>query len=190
MANQHRRSQIAAAALTLFSQRGYNATGMEDIAGHVGIATSSLYNHVGSKRELLTEVILSTLRGLLDNHRLGLRGIDAPSEQLHAAMRLHVCYHALHAQATRVVNNEIAHLDAPSRAQATELRREYVRCWQRIIAAGVDCGAFTVADAKVSAYALIDMGLGVCLWFDPQAAYSAEELGAMYADMALRSVTR
>ncbi|WPF65611.1 MULTISPECIES: TetR/AcrR family transcriptional regulator [unclassified Corynebacterium] len=190
MANQQRRSQIAAAALALFSQRGYNATGMEDIAGHVGIATSSLYNHVGSKRELLTEVILSTLRGLLEDHRQGLRGIVTPSAQLHTAMRLHVRYHALHAQATRVVNNEIAHLDAPSRAQATELRREYVRCWQRIIAAGVETGEFAVGDVKVSVYALIDMGLGVCLWFDPQARYSAEELGTMYADMALRGITR
>lgn len=190
MANQERRSQIAAAALALFSQRGYNSTGMEDIAGHVGIATSSLYNHVGSKRELLTEVILDTLRGLLDDHREGLAGLTTPSEQLHAAMRRHVRYHALHAQATRVVNNEIAHLDPAARAQATALRRDYVRCWQRIIAAGVAAGDFLVADVKVCAYSLIDMGLGVCLWFDPQARYSAEELGTMYADMALRGVTR
>ncbi|MBC3185050.1 TetR/AcrR family transcriptional regulator [Corynebacterium sp. zg-331] len=190
MANQQRRSQIAAAALELFSRRGYNATSMEDIAGHVGMATSSLYNHVGSKKELLTEVILDTLRGLLREHHQGVAGISEPRAQLHAAMRTHVSYHARHARATRVVNNEIAHLDAPTRAQATALRREYVRCWQSIIAAGAAAGEFTAADVKVSAYALIDMGLGVCLWFDPQAGYSAEELGVMYADMALNSVTR
>ncbi|MDP9851640.1 TetR/AcrR family transcriptional regulator [Corynebacterium lowii] len=188
MANEQRKAQIAAAALHLFGHRGYNATGMEDIAGQVGMATSSLYNHVGSKRELLTDLILSTLRGLLEYHREGLRGIQDPSEKLHTAMSLHVRYHALHAQATRVVSNEIAHLDAPSRAQATQLRREYVRYWQEILRVGVESGDFRVADVKVSAYSLIDMGLGVCLWFDPRATYSAEELGEIYADMALRSV--
>lgn len=188
MANQQRRTQIADAALELFSHRGYNATGMDDIAAAVGMATSSLYNHVGSKRELLTDIVLSTLSGLLEYHLRGTEGLDAPGARLHAAMSLHVRYHAEHARATRVVNNEIAHLDAPSRAQATKLRRRYVRYWQEILAAGVESGEFTVGDVKVAAYALIDMGLGVCLWFDPQARYSAEELGRIYADMALRGV--
>lgn len=188
MANQQRRAQIADAALELFGRRGYNATGMEDIAAAVGMATSSLYNHVGSKRELLTDIVLSTLSGLLEHHRRGTERLGAPGARLHAAMSLHVRYHAEHARATRVVNNEIAHLDAPSRAQATELRRRYVRYWQEILATGVEAGEFAVGDVKVAAYALIDMGLGVCLWFDPQARYSAEELGRIYADMALRGV--
>ena len=50
MANQRRRDQIAAAALDLFDQRGYHATGMEDIAKAVGMRASSLYNHFSSKQ--------------------------------------------------------------------------------------------------------------------------------------------
>ena len=65
MANQRRRDQIAAAALDLFDQRGYHATGMEDIAKAVGMRASSLYNHFSSKQELLAEVTITAMEDLL-----------------------------------------------------------------------------------------------------------------------------
>ena len=51
------RDRILDAALELFSQRGYAATGVYDIAKSAGIEKTALYWHFGSKEGLLAAVL-------------------------------------------------------------------------------------------------------------------------------------
>lgn len=46
------KKRLIEAALLLFSQKGYEATSMADIAGAVGIRAPSMYDHFKSKQEL------------------------------------------------------------------------------------------------------------------------------------------
>ncbi len=39
--------------MTVFNERGYDGTSMEDLSARLGIGKSSIYHHVGSKQELL-----------------------------------------------------------------------------------------------------------------------------------------
>ncbi|MEZ0362542.1 TetR/AcrR family transcriptional regulator [Mycobacterium sp. pUA109] len=48
-----RRAQIISSAVAVFTERGYAATTMADIARHAGIGQGTLYRYVPSKRELL-----------------------------------------------------------------------------------------------------------------------------------------
>lgn len=48
---------ILNAALELFSQRGYDSTGLRDIAKLVGIRESSLYKHFKSKEDIFNAII-------------------------------------------------------------------------------------------------------------------------------------
>jgi AcrR family transcriptional regulator len=50
---ERRRAQIIQSAVTVFVERGYEATTMADIAKHAGIGQGTLYRYVASKRELL-----------------------------------------------------------------------------------------------------------------------------------------
>lgn len=52
-----RRSQLFEVALTTFSQRGYAATTMEEIASAAGVTKPLLYQHFASKRALYLELI-------------------------------------------------------------------------------------------------------------------------------------
>ena len=60
-----RRAEICDAALSVFAERGYHGTSMEEIARVVGMRASSLYNHVSSKQELLAGIMVATMRDLL-----------------------------------------------------------------------------------------------------------------------------
>src|SRR3990170_1308879 len=48
-----RRSMILRAAERLFAEHGYARTSMKRLAGSVGVTDAALYNHFGSKREIL-----------------------------------------------------------------------------------------------------------------------------------------
>lgn len=59
------RSQILAQALALFSERGYDAVGVQDIALAAGVTKPTLYHYFGSKRGLL-DAVLAEHFGRLD----------------------------------------------------------------------------------------------------------------------------
>jgi len=53
----NRRQLILAAAIDLFHQNGYPATGVDDIGKAVDVSGPAIYRHFGSKEEILLEAI-------------------------------------------------------------------------------------------------------------------------------------
>ena len=51
------RQSILEAAAQIFSQKGYHATSMADIAAAVNLQKASLYHHVTSKQEILLTIL-------------------------------------------------------------------------------------------------------------------------------------
>jgi AcrR family transcriptional regulator len=182
-----RKSQIRQAAVVLFSERGFYGTGMEDIAGQIGMRASSLYNHVRSKHDLLAAIMIETMQELIE-------GFDqatvagGPREQLRAAMQAHVQYHGTHRHEAHIGNREIASLQQPEQNQVRELRRQYARRWQALIQTGIDQGVLHSMSAQLSAYALLEMGIGVSQWYRENGPLSLDEIAFQYGEMALRQV--
>ena len=57
------------------------------------------------------------------------------------------------------------------------------------VVAVVNEGDFHAENLKIACWALIDMGIGVAQWFSPDGDLTAEELGEMYGQFALRQLT-
>jgi AcrR family transcriptional regulator len=55
---------LLAVAVTVFNERGYDGTSMEDLSRRLGIAKSSIYYHVNSKEDLLAMALDRALDGL------------------------------------------------------------------------------------------------------------------------------
>jgi len=51
------RQDLLDAALTVFSQKGYTATRLEDVASSAGVTRGAIYHHFGSKVELYSALI-------------------------------------------------------------------------------------------------------------------------------------
>ncbi|HEY7324440.1 MAG TPA: TetR/AcrR family transcriptional regulator [Streptosporangiaceae bacterium] len=55
---------LLAVAVTVFNERGYDGTSMEDLSHRLGISKSSIYYHVDSKEQLLALALDRALDGL------------------------------------------------------------------------------------------------------------------------------
>lgn len=64
------RNRILDAAFALFSEKGFTATSMRDIADAVGIKAASLYNHFAGKRELFDALVERETDYVLEQVRL------------------------------------------------------------------------------------------------------------------------
>lgn len=55
---EERRQQILEAALAVFTQKGYHATNVSDVAAQAGVSQGTIYWYFESKEELLTQALL------------------------------------------------------------------------------------------------------------------------------------
>lgn len=183
-----RTQDIGEAALTLFAERGYLGTSMKDIAAVLGLRAPSLYNHVNSKQDLLREIMVRTMSDLIRDHQTAIGTTTDVTEQLRRAMDAHVRYHARHPRDVRIGNAEIWNLEEPAQSEVRKMRRQYNYAWQSIIKRGVQQGRFETPSAQLASYAMLEMGIGIALWYRQGGPLSEAELAYYYSDMALRLV--
>ena len=84
------REKILEAAAQIFSEKGYHAASMQDIARTVSLQKASLYHHVSSKQEILLELLDQALDILI--LRIGAVAClkIPPEEKLHKAMHVYL----------------------------------------------------------------------------------------------------
>ncbi|MFF5991263.1 TetR/AcrR family transcriptional regulator [Prauserella flavalba] len=181
-------ADIRTAALELFTRKGYEATTMADIGAAVGMRAPSLYKHVDSKQDVLARLMTATMTELLTAHRAAVGTTTDPVERLRRATEAHVRYHARHRLEAFVGNREIRALVEPHRGRVLALRSEYEAAFRELVEAGVATGAFQVASVKLASYAILDLGMGVAVWYREDGEYSEDTLVWQYSAFALSIV--
>lgn len=183
-----RSAEIRSAALDLFTRLGYEATTMADLGAAVGIRGPSLYKHVASKQDLLAGIMTGTMEDLLAIHRASVATTDDPVERLRRATEAHVRYHARHRLEAFIGNREIRALVEPHQGRVLALRAEYESRFRELVNAGVAAGRFHVESARLASYAILDLGMGVAVWFRADGELSEDAVVWQYSQFALRLV--
>jgi AcrR family transcriptional regulator len=132
---------------------------MKDIARALGVKAPSLYNYVGSKRELLDVLCLEAMRGMRDALREGLgTAVDAaPAERVLRGMEAQVLFRVRRPHHLQVVTRESRHLDPAVREEVLALRDEQRALWLEVVLTGVEDGRFRVASPELAAQLLLEM---------------------------------
>src|SRR5215213_8635580 len=76
---EERRTAILDAALSAFSQRGYHATSLDDVAREAGVSKALIYEHFASKQELYGDLIARNARELTQRVAGALSGVEVES---------------------------------------------------------------------------------------------------------------
>ena len=79
---EKRRKEIINATLEVFSERGYEATSMSQIAKLAGIGKGTIYEYFESKEEIILNAIKTWAEGMEGEVGKQLDGIDDPVERL------------------------------------------------------------------------------------------------------------
>lgn len=185
-AGRQRVTDIADAALRLFAERGYHATTMDDIGAAVGVRGPSLYKHVRSKQALLAQLMTTTMETLAAEHELALAGTRDPVERLRRATEAHVRFHTRHRLEAFVGNREIRSLVEPHRTAVLALRDSYERRFRDLVDAGAAAGVFDVSSSQLTSYAILDLGMGVAVWYHDDGVLSEDDLVHAYGEFSLR----
>ncbi|WGY02861.1 TetR/AcrR family transcriptional regulator [Nocardioides sp. QY071] len=186
-ANQTR-SRLLDAALTAFAERGFHATSTRDIAAAAGMSPAAVYVHHRSKEELLHQISRRGHEATLELVRSATAGSEDPVTQLSEVVRAFAVHHAQANTEARVVNYELASLSEEHLAEILRLRREIAAELRGVVERGVAGGAFDTPDPRMATTALLSLGIDIARWYREERDWSPEDVGAYYAELALRMV--
>lgn len=183
------RDEILDAAARVFRRRGYRASTVEDIATELGILKGSLYHYIDSKQELLYEVVVGPLR--LANAKLHavLEGGGSVESRLRGACRAHM--EVIRDEFPRLTIALTERLELPDEqiSELRELMRRYEQQWEDVIQEGILAGRIRPGmDVRLTTLAFLGMLNWASQWYRRDGAESAEEVGAMFADIGLRGI--
>ena len=183
------RDRVQAAALSLFAARGFEGTGIRQIAAQAGISVASLYHYMGTKEDLLERLMRSSMQRLLEPAAEFMKSVSDPVERLARLVDLHVREHARENLLCIIGDAELRSLSPERRRGIVTLRDAYQKTWEATIAEGCGAGRFKVPDVKLAAYALIEMCTGVAYWYTPRGRLGLDQISTSFTAMALSLVS-
>ncbi|MBO8185568.1 TetR/AcrR family transcriptional regulator [Streptomyces spirodelae] len=173
-------------AVRAFAERGFHATTTRDIAGRAGMSPAALYIHYKTKEELLFHISRVGHERSVAVLEEAVEGAADSAERLARAVRAFVRWHAEHHTTARVVQYELAALGEEHYARIVVLRRRSEEILRGVLEEGVRSGEFDIPDIRGTALAVMSLCIDVARWFSPEGRRTPDEIGELYADLALR----
>jgi AcrR family transcriptional regulator len=182
------RDDILEAAARIFSEKGFHAASMQDIADAVNLQKASLYHHFSSKQEILLALLDAALDILIENLEEVVSQPLPPDEKLRQAMISYLQTVADHQSFSAVLLLEYRSLDVDLRGRHAPRRDRFEHLWRELIKEGKDEGIFNCADPSLAGRALLGVLNWTVTWYRQDGPSSAAEIADQFATLFLRGL--
>jgi AcrR family transcriptional regulator len=184
------RSDVILAAGRLFAQRGFHGTSMRDLGDTLGLHGSSLYAHIGSKTELLEEIVADGVRQCIDLADEVLATDDAASEKLRRLVTGHVRLVVENLDTWTTFVNEYRFLPEPERERVIGLRDRYQGAYRSVIKEGVAEGWVREdVDDRLAATLVLSLLNAVSGWYRLDGDRSPDQLAHSVYELVIGGIT-
>jgi len=187
---EERRSQVLASALAVFSQKGFHASNVSDVAAHAGVSQGTIYWYFDSKEELFDAAIMEYFADFGTEMISALEGGGTASEKLRVLAKN---MDRFVAEAQQVLVAFLSYWASGQGQQKSaqlwiEVLREYADYMVAVIEQGISTGEFKEVDARglVWAMAAAYDGLAAYAMFIPE--IDVERVSAAFVDTLLRGL--
>jgi AcrR family transcriptional regulator len=162
--NNTQKGVIAERAAVLFKQKGFKATSMRQLADAVGVEAPSLYNHIGSKSELLQLICFK----VADKFTVNLSTIENQESnvksKIESVIRFHIRMMLENFDEVYVANHEWKQLPQPYLDNFLNQRRNYEKRLVALIEKGINKKEFKKNNAYVIVLTILSAVRGLEFW--------------------------
>jgi TetR/AcrR family transcriptional regulator, cholesterol catabolism regulator len=183
---RERAEEVYAAALRLFTEKGYHATSMQDIAAAVGLYKGSLYHYIGGKEDLLVQVFERAMGSLLSDVEAIVSDNSLPaSDQLRRLIEAHVSAVAANREALTVYLHDFRALAGEALVRVRAQREQYRALVEQVIQRGVQRGELHAPDVAIATLAVLGMCNWLVQWYRPDRRLLPRQIADRFADLVL-----
>ncbi len=162
----NRKEEIIATATRLFYEKGYTAVSMRDIATAMNIKAASLYNHIKSKQEILSEIILKVAEEFTTGMENVVGETSSAIKKMEKVIELHIDITVNHSEALAALNNDWMHLEEEEDLKAfVKMREDYEENFRIIIKQGMNAGEIKPYHPEVILFSILSTLRTLYLWY-------------------------
>lgn len=185
---KNKRQQIVYEAGYLFRNKGYKATSMRDIAEQVKMEAASLYNHIKSKHEILSELLLN----IAHLFQQGMKNINessySPFEKIKALIALHIRLTAENTHAIALLTQDWRHLKEPQLTEFRKVRDSYSDDFLVIIKESMELGEIKKANPEIVLNTILSSLRWLYVWYTEDKNINPIELEIQITDLLVNGI--
>ena len=174
--NGTKKDAITKKAAALFRKKGFTAASMRELADNIGVEASSLYNHIGSKSEIL-QTICFKIAGEF-NLNLGhvRKSGESTPAMLEALIRFHIRMMLDSYDEFFVANHEWKHLEEPYLSDFLNSRKIYENTFVKIVSKGITNEEMKNMNPYVAVLTILSAVRGLEFWYRHKKNVSTQAL--------------
>jgi TetR/AcrR family transcriptional regulator, cholesterol catabolism regulator len=181
-----RREEILDVAVRLFSQKGYRATKLSDVADSLRFTRAALYYYFKNKSEILIALVgaagdqlTAALADTLADQQLG------AVEKLRRILRSHTLAFIRQPQLFTVFRAELAELPSSVRRDLIKAEDAYIHAIAALVESAMKLRLFKRRPAIPATLAIMGMANSVAAWYRPKGGLSPEDTADLIVDLCL-----
>jgi AcrR family transcriptional regulator len=189
-ANGTKKDAIIKKAAALFRVKGFKASSMRELAEKIGVEAPSLYNHIGSKSELLQAICFK----VAEEFTIHLQSVEqdqAPVlKKIEQLIRFHIRMMLQHFDEVYVANHEWKHLENPQLGIFLQQRKDYESRMVDLVQKGIAKGELKDLHPHVAVLTILSAVRGLEFWQRHKKEISAELLEENMVNHLLNGLTK
>ena len=178
------RERIQRTAAKLFATRGYRGVGVAELGEAVGLARGALYYHIGSKEELLFNIVVRHVEDLVIFGQGILQKEQDPVARVKRLSRYLMRVIAQNLPEMTVCFREADALTGQRHIIVSELHQRYQDIWLQTIKDGELRGQFRPIQ-PVALKGILGMFFYSFTWYNSSGKNTAEEIADIFSDLIL-----
>ena len=188
--NGTKKEVIIKQAAILFKSKSYNAASMRELAESIGVEAPSLYNHIGSKSELLQTICFK----VADTFTAQIHAVENASDNIttktEAVIRFHIQMMLDNFDEVFVANHEWKHLKEPFLTDFLNQRRSYEKRLTALIETGIQNNEFKKKNSYATVLTILSAVRGLEFWHRNKKNVSAQVLEDDMVDHLLNGMVK
>jgi len=188
--NASKKDVITQKAAALFKTKGFSSASMRELAEAVGVEAPSLYNHIGSKSELLQGIcfkIANAFTQYLDDTE---NNTGNYADRLEQVIRFHIRMMLEHFDEVYVANHEWKHLQEPYLSNFLMQRRGYEKRLISLMEGGIAAKEFRPTNPYVAVLTILSAVRGLEFWQQHKKNISSQELEDDMVNHLLKGISK
>lgn len=187
---KHPKERIKRAAVQLFSEKGYSATTMRQIAKRAGLASGSIYNHVKRKSDLLLEIHRNFVDEIIDKTRFKKNDESSCEEKLREVFKTFMKSIFENKLSFKILLEQEAFLPPAAKREVVRNGNQLKEGIERIIRTGIKRGEIREVDTKMATYCVFAICNYTLRWINPKGGYTYEQLGELFFDFFFEGIKK
>ncbi len=175
MIKTSRKNKIITVAATLFKKKGYSAVTMRDLAEALDIKAASLYNHIHSKQEILSTIIIDTAEAFTNDMEDIKTQSVSTQEKLKMIIGLHIDLTVKSPDAMACLNNDWMHLEEKL-PYFVKMREDYEENFRSILKEGIVQGEIINRDPEIMLFSMLSTLRTLYIWYTKKDGVDAKTI--------------